>query len=655
MRPVLLLLAIAVVLPTVFLLWFMTQAVKNERLAVRSKLVDIYTKHCQNSISDNFIRLNQSLDAAEGIVVFDAGGKVIFPVLVEQDFTYYNDFETAFHFEYKSKSYKKAIEQYRKIRSSSNDKGVCIAADIAQARCLNKLGQRHKAIGKLRGVISEYDDSNILLRTKKVYAYLFLLELSKKADNKELEKLMAETYDYLTNAVTEDGEIMLQSIWTDKHKFLQNAIPSELQSFALMRFIEYAKDTDYKTTEAKQVFEQKAKKARRLIDLIDKSIDISGYYPSLTSLKEKSEDLPINAMFSLNTQSQLYGEYNRTRNRMSYLLVFSREFWQTVLEPSIEKIQELPLICSICDDKGRFVAGKKMPEQIEPFTETIVSKQLPGWKIRLYVDDSVFKEAADKQAAAYTWTCVLVILLVFASGAIAAQTIGRQIKLNRLKNDFIATITHELKTPLSSMRVLVDTLLEGRSENKQQETEYLQLISKENARLSRLIDNFLTFSRMERNKQAFEIVKTNPAEIAKAAAEAVQTKFNGEDCNFTVTIDDDLPTIMADKDAMVTVLVNLLDNAYKYSYDNKRIKLKVYAEGEMVCFSVKDNGQGMTRRQTKKIFDRFYQADSSLSRRAEGTGLGLSIVKFIVDAHKGQIEIDSKPDKGSEFVVKVPI
>jgi signal transduction histidine kinase len=266
----------------------------------------------------------------------------------------------------------------------------------------------------------------------------------------------------------------------------------------------------------------------------------------------------------------------------------------------------------------------------------------------------VFDQAANKQAAIYTWTGVLVVLLIFGSGAIAAQVVGRQMKLNRLKNDFIATVTHELKTPLSSMRVLVDTLLEGNYNDQQQATEYLHLISKENVRLSRLIDHFLTFSRMERNKQTFDMAKTDPAEIAKSAAEAVQTKFNHENCKFTVTINEGLTPVLADKDAMVTVLVNLLDNAYKYSYDEKQIQLRVFGEEDFICFEVKDNGTGMTRRQIKKIFDRFYQTDSSLSRQAEGAGLGLSIVKFIVDAHHGSITVDSRPGKGSTFTVILP-
>ena len=150
------------------------------------------------------------------------------------------------------------------------------------------------------------------------------------------------------------------------------------------------------------------------------------------------------------------------------------------------------------------------------------------------------------------------------------------------------------------------------------------------------------------------MLTTSPGEIATAACDAVRTKFDNDKCDFELTIDENLPDITADKDAMTTVIINLLDNAYKYSYDDKRIRLKVFAENNFVCFKVSDNGTGMTRRQTKRVFDRFYQADSSLSRQAEGTGLGLSIVKFIVDAHKGQIDVESKPGKGSEFTVKIP-
>jgi signal transduction histidine kinase len=228
------------------------------------------------------------------------------------------------------------------------------------------------------------------------------------------------------------------------------------------------------------------------------------------------------------------------------------------------------------------------------------------------------------------------------------------IKLNKLKNDFIATVSHELKTPLASIRVLVDTLLEGNVKDQEQVTDYLQLTNKENTRLSRLIDNFLTFSRMERNKHAFDIRPSSPAAIAQDAVDAVKQQHSNEKCEFEMTVIEDVPDIFADHDSMVMVVVNLLDNACKYSSDDKRIMLRVFAEEEYVCFSVKDNGIGIPRRALKKIFSRFYQVDQSLTRTAEGCGLGLSIVKFIVDAHEGKIDVDSSPGKGSTFTVRIP-
>jgi signal transduction histidine kinase len=308
----------------------------------------------------------------------------------------------------------------------------------------------------------------------------------------------------------------------------------------------------------------------------------------------------------------------------------------------------------IIDRAGRVLAGVGETER-EPMAVAALGARFPDWSIQVFFRDSdVFKRAASEQIAVYTWTGMLFIVLILASGAVAAKSIGHQVRLNKLKNDFIATVTHELKTPLASMRVLVDTLLEGNYRDQNQVTEYLQLVSRENERLSRLIDNFLTFSRMERNKQAFQMRTVSPVSIAHAAAEAVKTKLGRGHCCFETDIPDQLPEIRADHDALVTVLVNLLDNAYKYSYDEKRIKLTVAGDDGSVRFTVTDNGLGIPRRALKKIFERFYQVDRSLSRRAEGCGLGLSIAKFIVDAHQGTITVESKPGQGSTFTVTLP-
>jgi signal transduction histidine kinase len=229
------------------------------------------------------------------------------------------------------------------------------------------------------------------------------------------------------------------------------------------------------------------------------------------------------------------------------------------------------------------------------------------------------------------------------------------LRLTRLKNDLLATVSHELKTPLASMRLLVDTLLETGIHDSQRVREYLQLIAKENVRLSRLVDNFLTFSRMEQNRQSFERKQVPPGTVVEAAAASVADRFRASGCRFEVQNTPDLPALSADHDALVTVLLNLLDNAYKYSDEDKHIVLRSYLENGNVCFAVQDNGIGLSSRVAGRIFERFYQVDQTLTRPGSGCGLGLSIVKFIVSAHGGSVDVDSRPGEGSTFTVRFPV
>jgi signal transduction histidine kinase len=136
---------------------------------------------------------------------------------------------------------------------------------------------------------------------------------------------------------------------------------------------------------------------------------------------------------------------------------------------------------------------------------------------------------------------------------------------------------------------------------------------------------------------------------------AVRERFNVPGCEFKTEVAAELPAVLADADALVTAVVNLLDNAYKYSGDEKRITLKAGAANGSVFFAVKDNGVGLTPRDTKRIFKRFYQVDQRLSRSGGGCGLGLSIVKFIVDAHHGSVRVESQPGRGSTFTIWLPV
>jgi signal transduction histidine kinase len=364
------------------------------------------------------------------------------------------------------------------------------------------------------------------------------------------------------------------------------------------------------------------------------------------------QSLPEDSFRRLDVPQDVFAVRHTTGDR-TYILLRKAEALQSDFDLCSDGLEELGVSCRILDGSGKCISGSDTPGQAA-FLHAPLGKFFPGWRAEIrFSDVDIFEKTANRQKMVYIWAGLLAIGVMVAAGLATAQTVGKQIRINKLKNDFIATVSHELKTPLASMRVLVDTLLEGSYRDQQQVTEYLELVSKENERLTGLIENFLTFSRMERNKQAFAMSRTSPAAIARDAAEAVKTKFSKGRCSFEVNIQDNLPDVNADRDAMVTVLVNLLDNSYKYSYDDKRIELSVFSEDGSVCFSVSDNGAGISRRSAKRIFNRFYQVDRSLARRAEGCGLGLSIAKFIVDAHKGMISVESRPGKGSTFTVRL--
>jgi signal transduction histidine kinase len=279
-------------------------------------------------------------------------------------------------------------------------------------------------------------------------------------------------------------------------------------------------------------------------------------------------------------------------------------------------------------------------------------ERLPGWQLRLRrTGADPFNELASRQMTLYVWVGSLMTLAVAVLALIAARLIRRSLRVAAMKADLVAAVSHELRTPLSSMQLLVDTLLDDPVLDPRKTREYLELIARENSRLSLLIANFLAFSRMERNQYNFDFAPAAAADLVAAAVEAAGERFREPGCELRIDIAPTLPRFEADHSALVTALANLLDNAYKYTPGEKRIALRAYEESGGVCFEVSDNGIGIPAREMKKIFLKFYQGDRRLSRAGGGCGLGLSIVRFLVEGHGGRVRVSSEPGKGSTFTV----
>jgi two-component system phosphate regulon sensor histidine kinase PhoR len=237
-------------------------------------------------------------------------------------------------------------------------------------------------------------------------------------------------------------------------------------------------------------------------------------------------------------------------------------------------------------------------------------------------------------------------------------------RASRLKSDFIANVSHELKTPLSLIRMFAELLATGKHKGERVGREYASIITRESDRLAHLIDNVLDFARLERGKASYNFAEGRFQEVVERALEVCRYRLDKEKIRLRTEIAADLPLVRMDEDAMSLVLLNLVDNAAKYGGEGSADAAHEAGAGDVLvrlarapgglALSVHDHGSGISAEDQKRIFERFYRADNARVRNVRGSGIGLSLVKHIVEAHGGRVEVESAPGQGATFTVFVP-
>ncbi len=217
--------------------------------------------------------------------------------------------------------------------------------------------------------------------------------------------------------------------------------------------------------------------------------------------------------------------------------------------------------------------------------------------------------------------------------------------LENMRTEFVANVSHELRTPLTSVKGFVETLLDGGLENKEATKRFLTIIYQETDRLNRLISDLLDLSRLESGETELKRTRVYLAPLVEEVRQTLQTRLDQKELSFSVELG---PTpVWADEDQIREVIVNLLDNAIKYTPAGGSIKVTEVENGEMQEFIVCDTGIGIPKENIPRIFERFYRVDKARSREMGGTGLGLSIVKHIIERHDGKVWVESEPEKGT--------
>jgi signal transduction histidine kinase len=268
--------------------------------------------------------------------------------------------------------------------------------------------------------------------------------------------------------------------------------------------------------------------------------------------------------------------------------------------------------------------------------------------------EAIYADIRQRQVVSITMLVFVAVLLAFGS-YITVRIVRREIEIARLRADFVSTVSHEFRSPLSGIRHLGEMLLDGRVTTSEKQRDYFRMIVQESDRLARLVENILVFSRMEEGRKEYRFGPLDPSPWLRTLVADFATEISPVGVAVEANIPDGLPGILADGEALGSAVRNLLDNAVKYSPGQKTVWLDAEAEDGAVKISVRDMGVGISDDDQRRIFDRFYRADGEISKRVKGAGLGLSLVKHIVTAHGGKVECASRVGQGSTFTIRLPV
>jgi two-component system phosphate regulon sensor histidine kinase PhoR len=340
--------------------------------------------------------------------------------------------------------------------------------------------------------------------------------------------------------------------------------------------------------------------------------------------------------------------------RIAGFMIDTKSFVDGVLESRLVQAAADEFQLAVFDNRNKQIIYSTSATEIQDLEQERELWLLPDYRLGIRLKGTSIEDLVWERSQRNLIIIILLDIILIGAVWILYRVIKKEVELVRLKGDFVSNVSHELRTPLSLIRMYTETLSMKRITTEKKKQEYYTTILNETERLTRLINNILNFSRMEAGKKQYHFSPTNLNEVVVGVMNTFQTHLQHEGFVTKIKFAQHIPSINGDSEAIAEAIINILDNAVKYSGDERFVRIATGLSGTRVFVEIEDHGIGIDIQHREKIFETFYRISTGLTNNVKGSGLGLSLVKHIVDSHGGNIEVYSEISKGSTFRLLFP-
>jgi len=341
--------------------------------------------------------------------------------------------------------------------------------------------------------------------------------------------------------------------------------------------------------------------------------------------------------------------------RITGMVIDPKEFTYRILSPKLQEVAQQEFLISVFNTSENFQFNSSRDFKVKEVQQSKALWIFPNYKIGISLVGQTIEDLVKQRALTNILLIGLLTVVLILGVWIVYRNIKKEVELAQIKSEFVSNVSHELRTPLSLISMFSETLEMDRVKTDEKKKEYYSIISSEANRLSKIVNSILNFSKMEAGKRQFNFVDSYLNDVAENVYRSYKFHLEQKGFTFNLTKDETIPIIKIDEEAVSEAIVNLVDNAVKYSDNKKEITIRTGKENNFAYVEVEDKGIGIPEKDQKKIFDKFFRVSSGNIHNVKGSGIGLSIVKYIMDAHKGEVRLTSKIEEGSIFKLLIPL